>query len=122
VKRVLLTGMSGTGKVEALSRAAPGPPRGYKAVDKPDRMGGSEPWPEWPSEVAGGGYPGTVWLPKDADVLFVAGCEENQVQFHAQFRPHRAAERRPPRDSGGAVGDQNQQLVRPRHPKSSAGS
>lgn len=21
---------------------------------------------------------------KDADVLFVAGCEENQVQFHAQ--------------------------------------
>jgi hypothetical protein len=22
---------------------------------------------------------------EDADVLFVAGCKENQVQFHAQF-------------------------------------
>jgi dephospho-CoA kinase len=79
VKRVLLTGMSGTGKssvVQALGA------RGYKAVDTDD--GWSEPLPDgrqrWREDAI-------VRLldTEDADVLFLAGCEENQAQFHPRF-------------------------------------
>ena len=36
---------------------------------------------------------------EDADVLFVAGCEENQAQFHAQF-DHIVFAERAARDAG----------------------
>ena len=79
MKRILLTGMSGTGKssvVEALRD------RGYKAVDTDD--GWSEPLPDgrqkWREDAIQ-----DLLSTEDADVLFVAGCEENQVKFHPQF-------------------------------------
>jgi hypothetical protein len=79
VKRVLLTGMSGTGKssvIHALSA------RGFKAVDTDD--GWCEPLPDgrqrWREDAIG-----QLLDTKDADVLFVAGCEENQVRFHPRF-------------------------------------
>ena len=79
VKRVLLTGMSGTGKSSVIRELVN---RGYKAIDTDD--GWSEPQPDgrqqW-REDAIQALPGT----EEADVLFVAGCGENQVKFHAQF-------------------------------------
>jgi AAA domain len=79
VKRVLLTGMSGTGKssvIHALSA------RGFKAVDTDD--GWCEPLPDgrqrWREDAID-----RLLDTEDADVLFVAGCEENQVQFHPRF-------------------------------------
>jgi dephospho-CoA kinase len=79
MKRVLLTGMSGTGKsavVRALSA------RGYKAVDTDD--GWCQPAPDgrqmWRADAIK-----ALLATEDADILFVAGCEENQVQFHPQF-------------------------------------
>jgi shikimate kinase len=77
VKRVLLTGMSGTGESSVVIRALSA--RGFKAVDTDD--GWCEPLSDgrqrW-RENAIGELLGT----EDADVLFVAGCEENQVRFH----------------------------------------
>jgi dephospho-CoA kinase len=79
VKRILLTGMSGTGK-SAVVRALAA--RGFKAVDTDD--GWSEPQPDgrqqWREDAIAG-----LLATEDAPVLFVAGCEENQVRFHAQF-------------------------------------
>jgi dephospho-CoA kinase len=79
VKRVLLTGMSGTGKssvIEALSA------RGFKAVDTDH--GWCEPLPDgrqrWREDAIG-----RLLDAEDADVLFVAGCEQNQVRFHRRF-------------------------------------
>ncbi len=79
VKRVLLTGMSGTGKssvIHALSA------RGFKAVDTDD--GWCEPLPDgrqrWREDAID-----QLLDTEDADVLFVAGCEENQVRFHPRF-------------------------------------
>jgi shikimate kinase len=79
VRRVLLTGMSGTGKssvIHALSA------RGFKAVDTDD--GWCEPLPDgrqrWREDAIG-----RLLDTEDADVLFVAGCEENQVRFHPRF-------------------------------------
>jgi dephospho-CoA kinase len=79
VKRVLLTGMSGTGKssvVEALAA------RGYKAVDTDN--GWCEPTADgrqrWREDAIS-----ELLTAEDADVLFVAGCEENQVLFHSLF-------------------------------------
>jgi len=79
VKRVLLTGMSGTGKssvIEALSE------RGYKAVDADNgwcepAVGGRQRWRE--------DAIGELLAAEDAELLFVAGCEENQVAFHPRF-------------------------------------
>jgi dephospho-CoA kinase len=91
VKRVLLTGMSGTGKstmIEALAA------RGYKAVDA-DEDGLSEvvsvPFDE-PTGLA----PGHDWVwredsiqahlsTEDADVLFLAGCAPNQGKFYPRL-------------------------------------
>src|SRR5512142_2886401 len=79
VKRVLLTGMSGTGKssvIRALSA------RGFAAVDTDD--GWCEPLPDgrqrWREDAIG-----RLLDTGDAGVLFVAGCEENQVRFHPRF-------------------------------------
>lgn len=76
---MLLTGMSGTGKSSVVAALAA---RGYKAVDTDD--GWCEPLPDgrqrWREEAIG-----RLLATEDAEVLFVAGCEENQVRFHRSF-------------------------------------
>ena len=98
MKRVLVTGMSGTGKSTVIATLAA---RGYKAVDADDGE-----WSEW-ANVPGDDEPGAssdpnwVWRTKDwmwredrvqrllatedAGVLFVGGCAPNQGKFYAQF-------------------------------------
>ena len=80
MKRVLLTGMSGTGKSSVVEELVA---RGFKAVDtdyggfcevEPD---GRQRWREDAIEE--------LLATEDADVLFVAGCDENQGKFHPQF-------------------------------------
>ena len=73
MKRVLLTGMSGTGKSSVIEALAA---RGYKAVDTDDGWceplaDGRQRWREDAIEQ--------LLAVEDAEVLFVAGCEENQV-------------------------------------------
>ncbi len=79
VKRVLLTGMSGTGKSSVIHELAA---RGHKAVDTDD--GWCEPLPDrrqrWRDDAVG-----QLLDTEDADVLFVAGCEDNQARFHPRF-------------------------------------
>jgi dephospho-CoA kinase len=79
VKRVLLTGMSGTGKSSVIGVLSA---CGFKAVDADD--GWCEPLPDgrqrWRQDAIG-----RLLDAEDAEVLFVAGCEENQVQFHPRF-------------------------------------
>jgi len=79
VKRVLLTGMSGTGKSSIIHELSA---RGFKAVDTDD--GWCEPLPDgrqrWREDAIG-----ELLDAEDADVLFVAGCEQNQVRFHPRF-------------------------------------
>ena len=79
MKRVLVTGMSGTGKSSVVRELRA---RGYKAVDTDD--GWCEPLPDgrqqWREDAVR-----DLLATEDADVLFVAGCEENQVQFHPDF-------------------------------------
>ena len=81
MRRVLITGMSGTGKSSVIRQLAA---RGYKAVDL------DYPWPYWHEEVAG------EWLwheervsallaAEDADVLFVSGTARNQTKFYSRF-------------------------------------
>jgi broad-specificity NMP kinase len=79
VKRVLLTGMSGTGKSSVVHELVA---RGYKAVDTDD--GWCDVLPDgsqrWRADAVQ-----ELLSTEDADILFVAGCEENQVAFHPQF-------------------------------------
>ena len=79
MKRVLLTGMSGTGKSSVIQTLAA---RGYKAIDTDD--GWCEPLPDgrqrWREDAIG-----KFLSTEDAELLFVAGCEENQVRFHPRF-------------------------------------
>jgi dephospho-CoA kinase len=84
MKRILITGMSGTGKssvIEELNR------RGYPARDLD-----SDEWCEWKTDVDGN--PERLWredkvqalLEKEFDKpLFVSGCESNQGKFYPQF-------------------------------------
>lgn len=79
MKRVLLTGMSGTGKTSVIAALGA---LGYKAVDTdngwcellPD---GRQQWREDAIDA--------LLATEDAHVLFIAGCEQNQVAFHPRF-------------------------------------
>jgi dephospho-CoA kinase len=77
--RVLLTGMSRTGKSSVIRALAA---LGYKAIDTDD--GWCEPLPDgrqrWREDAIA-----ALMVTEETDVLFIAGCEENQVRFHAQF-------------------------------------
>jgi dephospho-CoA kinase len=79
VRRVLITGMSGTRKSSLIAELAA---LGYKAVDTD--AGWCEPQPDgrqrWREDAIQ-----ALLATEDTDVLFVAGCEENQVRFHSQF-------------------------------------
>jgi shikimate kinase len=96
VKRVLLTGMSGTGKSTLIGELAG---RGYKAVDVD-----ADEWSEWvevefigdPTSGESPVEPGRDWIwredrvqdllsTKDADVMFISGCAANMVKFYSQF-------------------------------------
>lgn len=94
MKRVLLTGMSGTGKstvVEELSR------RGYKAVDLDcDAFSEWVPFSAEPRSSDSAVEPDRDWVwredrvqallaTEDADLLFVSGCAANMGKFLPQF-------------------------------------
>ena len=71
--------MSGTGKSSVIGALAA---RGYKAVDTDD--GWCETLPDGRQRWRGEAVEQLLAI-EDADVLFVAGCEENQVRFHPRF-------------------------------------
>jgi dephospho-CoA kinase len=83
MKRVLITGMSGTGKSTVLAALAA---RGFKTIDTD-----YGDWNEW---VEVDGEPDWVWreermarllTTEDADVLFVSGTVSNQGKFYPRF-------------------------------------
>jgi len=91
VKRVLITGMSGTGKSSVIRRLAE---LGYKAVDTdeggysevaaldptdPGSLGSSEDW-RWNEDRIG-----ALLDDDDAEVLFVSGTSSNQSKFYPRF-------------------------------------
>jgi dephospho-CoA kinase len=94
MKRILVTGMSGTGKSSVIAELAA---RGYKAVDA-DSAEYSE-WVEVSGDTSALGSPkwGTkdwVWREdrvqdllstENADLLFVSGCAANIGKFLPQF-------------------------------------
>jgi dephospho-CoA kinase len=91
MKRVLLTGMSGTGKSTVIRALAT---RGFKAVDA-DEGGLSELVSVPDGELTGPGA-GKDWVWRedriqellstdDASVLFLSGCAPNQGKFYPQF-------------------------------------
>lgn len=80
-KRILLTGMSGTGKSSVIERLAA---RGYRAVDVDA--------PGWSAYAPDGEW---IWREdrvrelfaslEEDEVLFLSGCAVNQVNFYPQF-------------------------------------
>jgi len=94
MKRILLTGMSGTGKSTVIRELAA---RGYKSVDA-DCDEFSE-WVEFTGGLDAYGSPVEVdrdWVwredriqdllsTEDTDVLFLSGCAENMRKFLPQF-------------------------------------
>jgi dephospho-CoA kinase len=83
MKRVLLTGMSGTGKSTVINKLGE---LGYKVVDTD--YGG------FTVEVDSGAGPERLWRDdriqevlsaEDADVLFMSGTSRSQVKFYPQF-------------------------------------
>ncbi len=79
MKRILLTGMSGTGKSSVIEKLVA---RGYKAIDTDD--GWSELQPDGPQLWREDAMQ-SLLTTEDAAVLFVAGCEENLAKFLPQF-------------------------------------
>lgn len=94
MKRILLTGMSGTGKSALIAALAL---RGFKAVDLD-----CDDYSQWVEITADAGIAGSpvepdrdwVWREdrvqvllstEDADVLFVSGCASNMDRFLPQF-------------------------------------
>lgn len=80
MKRILLTGMPGTGKSSVTRELVA---RGYKAVDT-DGDGWCVPRPDgrqiWREDAIQ-----ALLSTEDAEVLFLAGCEENMGMFLSQF-------------------------------------
>lgn len=83
MSKILVTGMSGTGKSSVLLELAR---RGHQIVDTD-----SEEWSEW---VSADGEPDWVWREEkitelltghSSGTLFVAGCKSNQGKFYLQF-------------------------------------
>lgn len=88
MRRVLITGMSGSGKSSVIQELAN---RGYKAIDTD--------WdPRW-ERVSGEAHPGVLesdWIwredairdllnAEDAGILFVSACVPNQYKFYDRF-------------------------------------
>lgn len=93
MKRILLTGMSGTGKSTVTQELME---RGYKAVDADTNEFSA--WMEisGPDEYGSSVEPGRDWVwqedriqerlsTEDADVLFLSGCAANMGRFLPQF-------------------------------------
>ena len=94
MKRILVTGMSGTGKSSVIAELIA---RGYKAVDA-DSPAYSE-WVEVSGDTSALGSPEwgardwvwredrmqTLLSTEDADLLFVSGCAANMGKFLPQF-------------------------------------
>jgi broad-specificity NMP kinase len=91
VKRVLITGMSGTGKSTVIEELAA---RGYKAIDTD--YGGLSELVSVPEDEPTGLDSGTDWdwredriqailSNDDGDLLFLGGCSPNQGKFYPQF-------------------------------------
>lgn len=79
MKRVLLTGMSGTGKSSVTAQLLA---RGYTAIDTDDGWGELQPdgRQRWREDAIS-----ALLAREDVPVLFVAGCEENMAAFLPQF-------------------------------------
>ncbi len=84
MKRVLITGLSGSGKSSLINALAS---RGYKAVD----TDWNPEWEEPPPSADGAGW---LWREdkiralletEDAEILFVSACVENQGRFYPRF-------------------------------------
>ncbi|MGW5364950.1 AAA family ATPase [Actinopolymorpha pittospori] len=89
MKRVLITGMSGTGKSTLMGEFAA---LGYKTIDT-DLDGWCTP-ADGPASIDGVADPDWIWhegrmrellSAHDADVLFVSGCRSNQGKFYPCF-------------------------------------
>jgi dephospho-CoA kinase len=89
VKRVLLTGMSGTGKSTLVGALAA---RGYRAVDAD--YGGWSEYRDVTARTGEASQPEWVWREdrieellstEDSPVLFLSGCASNQGRFYPQF-------------------------------------